>query len=223
MTARAMFCCFLALAAPASAAGQAYQPAEIVDWKTRSFTGRTDYALVPAGESGAEHDAVRAVCRNRTASGRVVEREHDLADAPVLEWRWRVDAVYDGIDETEKRGDDYPARIYVVAERWPNFRSRAINYVWSSTQPQGATWENAYASQFMMVSVRAGEARLGEWITEQRDVLADFRRLHDLDPGTIDALAIMTDCDNAGQSATAFYGPIRWKGIRDGESRSGER
>jgi hypothetical protein len=47
-------------------------------------------------------------------------------------------------------------------------------------------------------------------VTERRNVLEDFRRLHDLEPTHIDALAIMTDCDNAGQSTTAWYGPIRW-------------
>jgi hypothetical protein len=201
--------CLVAVASTAAAAEQ-YTAADMLDWKTRSFEGHTHYALVSSDESNAEHAAVRARCSSATASGRVLEREHRLADAPVLEWRWRVDATYTGLDETRKGGDDYPARVYVIAERWPAFRSRAINYVWASTQPEGATWENAFADQFIMVAVRSGPNQLGEWVTERRNVLEDFRRLHDLEPDRIDALAIMTDCDNAGQSATAWYGPIRW-------------
>lgn len=210
--------CFAATLS-SSAAAEQYAPAEILDWETWSFEGRTNYSILEAEESSVRHPAIRASCRDATASGLLLEREHRLADAPVLEWRWRVDSIYSGLDETSKAGDDYPARIYVVARRWPAFRSRAINYVWASSQPQGAAWENAFAGQFMMIAVRSGKDRLGEWLTERRNVLEDFRRLHDLEPTSIDGLAIMTDCDNAGQSATAFYGPIRWLEAEAHEAR----
>ena len=205
---RISLCLIAALSS--SALAQEHLPADILEWPAQSFEGRTDYAIVAASETAAEHAAIRATCRNATASGLVLEREHRLADAPVLEWRWRVDETYPGLDETRKAGDDYPARVYVVAKRWPSFRSRAINYVWASSQAAGTSWENAFASQFMMLAVRSGQQRLGEWVTERRNVLEDFRQLHDLEPESIDALAIMTDCDNAGQSTTAWYGPIRW-------------
>ncbi|WP_376694820.1 DUF3047 domain-containing protein [Wenzhouxiangella sp. EGI_FJ10305] len=201
---------YLAAVLSPAVAAEDYHPADILGWKEQSFEGQTHYVLATADEAGAGHAAVRASCSESTASGFVLEREHRLADAPVLEWRWRVDTLYSGVDETRKDGDDYPARVYVIAERWPAFRSRAINYVWASAQPAGATWENAFAGQFMMVAIRSGKERLGEWVTEQRNVLEDFRQLHDLEPESIDALAIMTDCDNAGQPATAWYGPIRW-------------
>ena len=191
-----------------------FLPSEIIGWDSLEFDGRTVYTLAGPSASDTEHDSVQALCANASASGLILERPISLEQTPILEWRWRVDSVYEGIDETKKSGDDYPARIYVVAERWPRFRSRIVNYVWSSSQPQGATWDNAFSSQFRMVAVQSGESRLGEWITERRDVLADFQRLHGIEPDTIDALAIMTDCDNAGQKATAWYGPIRWASRR---------
>jgi hypothetical protein len=206
----AAICVAILFALNAPVGAQVYRPAEMIEWKVRSFEGRTDYATATGESIGTDHAAVRAECRRRQASGLVLEREHDLAEAPILEWRWRVDSIYPAIDETEKSGDDFPARVYVVAERWPKFRSRAINYVWSSTQAAGTSWENPFAGQFMMVAVRSGPNRLGEWVTERRNVLDDFRRLHDLEPESIDALAIMTDCDNAGGETTAWYGPIRW-------------
>ncbi len=203
-------CLCLVAVLSSSAPAQEQSTADILEWKTQSFEGRTDYERFDAGQTGAEHAAVRARCRDGTASGLVLEKEHRLADAPVLEWRWRVDETYSNLDETRKKGDDYPARVYVVAKRWPSFRSRAINYVWASSQAEGTSWENAFAGQFMMLAVRSGRDRLGEWVTERRNVLEDFKQLHGLEPDSIDALAIMTDCDNAGQSTTAWYGPIRW-------------
>lgn len=186
------------------------EPADFLDGTVREFAQRTDYRLIPPDEADAAHSAVHATCRDATASALIVEREVDITKTPFLEWRWRVDTIFQGIDETEKPGDDYPARVYVIAERWPRFRSRVINYVWSSSQPMGATWESAYASQFQMVAVRSGSADLGRWVTDRRDVREDFRRLHGIEINSVDAVAIMTDCDNAGQQASAWYGPVRW-------------
>jgi len=212
---------FLVLGLLACTPGSAqFLPAEFLDGTVREFAQRTEYRLAEASETEAGHAAVLARCSGRKASALVVERETSLRDTPILEWRWRVDSIYDNIDETEKSGDDYPARVYVVAERWPRFRSRAINYVWSSAQPKGETWENAFASQFQMVAIRSGEEKLGQWITERRDVRADFRQLHGIEFDTVDALAIMTDCDNAGQQATAWYGPARW--LTDGPAEPEE-
>ena len=53
------------------------------------------------------------------------------------DWPLMHPILYSGLDERRKDGDDYPARVYVVAQRWPAFRSRAINYVWASSLAQG--------------------------------------------------------------------------------------
>ena len=188
-----------------------YTPEQIETWPEQAFEGRTEYTLVSAAQAGSDHSALRADCGSATASGRLLEREISLEQTPILEWRWRVDRLYEDLDERSKAGDDYPARVYVVARRWPAFRSRAINYVWSSTQAAGTTWPNAFSDAFEMVAVRSGRDHIGEWVVESRNVREDFRRLHDLDVDTVDGLAIMTDCDNAGQAATAWYGPIRWR------------
>lgn len=197
-------------AALADSASTTFGAEQLLAWPTVEFQGQTDDSLQTADAAGAGHAALRAVCNAATASGRILEQGVDLTRTPMLEWSWRVDDIYQGLDERSKRGDDYPARVYVVARRWPQWRSRVINYVWSSSQPAGSDWPNAYASQFRMVAVRSGSDGLNQWHTERRDVRADFLALHGIEIDSVDALAIMTDCDNAGQTATAWYGPIRW-------------
>ncbi len=91
--------------------------------------------------------------------------------------------------------------------RW---RTRALNYVWSSKKERGADWPNAYASQARMIAVRSGEDADGVWRTERRNVLEDFQRYHDRSPDEINAVAIMTDCDDVGQPVEAWYGEIRF-------------
>lgn len=199
----------------AGAAADGDTPAAIaadamIGWDRVEFGGATSYRLVEAPASGAAHAAVLAECTSASASGRILQRRIDLTATPVLDWRWRVDQGFSGVDERTRAGDDHAARIYLVQERWPRWRSLVVNYVFSSAQPAGAAWPNPYSSRFAMLAVAGRDAQTGQWRTERRNVREDFRRLHGIDLDHIDAIAIMTDCDNTGQSARAAYGPIRW-------------
>ncbi|SEO79165.1 DUF3047 domain-containing protein [Aquisalimonas asiatica] len=188
-------------------AERVFTPADIIDWKRHSFEGETTYELVEI--DGRE--AIHARCTDGTASGLFLEDSIDLNKTPIVEWEWRVDETFSGIDETVRAGDDYPARLYAVDEhsvlRW---RTRALNYVWASEMEQGADWENAYASQARMIALQSGPPEeSGQWVTERRNLRDDFRTYHDRDLDTIDALAIMTDCDDVGEPIEAWYGEIR--------------
>jgi hypothetical protein len=60
----------------------------------------------------------------------------------------------------------------------------------------------------MMIPLQSGEEKAGEWVTQRRNVLADYRALYDEDPPPVTGVAIMTDTDNTDGSATAYYGDI---------------
>ena len=60
----------------------------------------------------------------------------------------------------------------------------------------------------MMIVAESGSDKTGRWITEQRDILADYRRLFGEEPRKLGAIAIMTDTDNSGGEAVAWYGDI---------------
>jgi hypothetical protein len=131
-------------------------------------------------------------------------------------------------DPRTKEGDDYPARLYVTFEHDPSRlglyeRSKAeavrilygeyppgavLNYIWESRAPIGSTLPNAWVDRARMIVVESGEANLGRWIEERRNVLEDFRRVFGEEPPAITGVAIMTDTDGTGESATAFYGDI---------------
>ncbi|HSM10663.1 MAG TPA: DUF3047 domain-containing protein [Lysobacter sp.] len=181
-----------------------FSQGDLAGWQERSFRGRTDYRLVRM-----EAGTVLQARSDASASGLYRQVEVDLTQTPVLHWSWKTDALMQGNDERTRAGDDYPARIYVVFSGGAFFwRTRAINYVWSSHQPQGSQWPNAFTGNARMIVVSAGQQGLGEWQHLQRDVWADYRRLFGSDPGRVDAVAIMTDTDNTGQRATAWYGDI---------------
>ena len=177
---------------------------DIAGWEEKVFEGNTRYETV--AQDG--RTVVRATSRG-TASGLFFRRRIDLDRTPILRWTWRVDATLGDIDERTRAGDDYSARVYVIRSH-PVFlwRTRAVNYVWASTRAPGETWPNAYTDASRHVAVRSGEAHTGRWVDERRDVRADFRALFGESVRYVDAVAIMTDTDNTGAAAVAYYGDI---------------
>lgn len=185
-----------------------WQAQEIISWDPHSFAGHTEYRL---REDNANKQAyIVAQCRNGQASGLFYRGDIDLSETPMISWDWQVSEFPQVSDEQQKEGDDFAARIYVVREhsvlRW---RTRALNYVWSQHTDAGQDWSNPFASQAHMLAVRQGSAAEGEWQTETRDMEADFKRFHSEAPDKINAIAIMTDCDNSRSSASAKYRSIR--------------
>lgn len=175
-------------------------------WESKTFKGATDYRFVadPPGPG------LRAEAR-AAASALIHEAPIDLARTPVLRWSWRVENVLSGIDERAKEGDDYPARVYVIFADGPFFwQTRALTYVWSSTQPAGTDWLNAYTERVPMLALRDAAAPRGEWVEERRNVREDIRRLTGIDVLRLDAVAIMTDTDNSGQTAVGWYRDLRF-------------
>jgi Protein of unknown function (DUF3047) len=177
----------------------------LTGWKAKEFKGQTQYLLTKIDDVQAlkaDSDAA--------ASGLFFEQKIDLEKTPVMNWRWRIENRMGKVDEQAKSGDDFTARVYVVKSGGLVFwNTKAINYVWASTSPKDKSWPNPFAGDHaMMVAVRSSSDETGTWYTEKRNVREDFKRLTGEDIKSIDAVAIMTDTDNAKGKATAYYGDI---------------
>ena len=59
-----------------------------------------------------------------------------------------------------------------------------------------------------MIVVRSGTRHLNQWMSERRNVLEDYRKAFGKEPPVIIGVAVMTDTDNTGETATAYYGDI---------------
>ena len=180
---------------------------DVSAWEEEVFNGKTVYE--PVDIDG--RTVLRATSRG-TASGLFRKQRIDLEKTPILEWTWRVEGTLGDVDERTREGDDYSARVYVIRSDPVFFwRTRAVNYVWASTRTVGETWPNAYTGNARHIAVKSGDERAGEWVTERRNVTADFRALFGKEVRHVDALAIMSDTDNSGGAALAYYGDITFR------------
>lgn len=175
------------------------------EWKHKTFEGKTHYEIVPMNGKmvlQAESEA--------SASGLYKEQRIDLRKTPYLNWSWRIENRLGKLNEQSKTGDDYAARVYVVIDGgWTFWKTKAINYVWSGHSAEGKIWPNAFAGEnAMMMAIRTSEDPVGAWFTEKRNVLEDLKKIYGENIPFIDAVALMTDTDNAEGKVTAFYGDI---------------
>ncbi len=183
----------------------AFSDGKIADWQHKEFKGKTHYKIIQL-----DNKKVLQAKSNASASGLFKEQRIDLNKTPYLNWSWRIENRLGNLNEQEKSGDDYAARIYVVINGGLLFwNTRAINYVWSANMAKGKIWPNAFAGDnAMMISIRSIEDPKDTWVTEKRNVLNDLKQVYGKDYQYIDAIAIMTDTDNAKGRATAYYGDI---------------
>lgn len=154
----------------------------------------------------------------------------DLGHTPLLAWRWKVSNVVAGSDFTRKAGDDYAAKVYVLfdypADQLPftdrvkialartlygsELPTAAIAYVWGTAQPVGTSGPNPYTDRVKMIVVESGATRVGQWVTQRRDVAADFRALFGTPAPRVAAIAISADTDNTGEAVTAWFGDLQF-------------
>jgi hypothetical protein len=192
-------------------------------WEPLTFTRiprLTRYRVVRDGEGWVLEAASEAA-----ASALYRPLELDLGAYPRLTWRWKIGNVLVNADARTRRGDDYAARVYVAfrydplqATAWERAKygtyrllygryppRAALNYVWDNRLPPGATLDNAYTDRAKMIVVRSGAADVGRWLTETRNVLDDYRRLFGGEPPPVAGVAVMTDTDDTGERAVAWY------------------
>ena len=78
-------------------------------WQDKNFEGQTRYTFTTEGGGSV----LRADSRG-SASGLVKEIKIDIKKYPYLTWRWKIENRLGPMDEKQKSGDDYAARIYII-------------------------------------------------------------------------------------------------------------
>ncbi|OGP13062.1 MAG: hypothetical protein A2052_04170 [Deltaproteobacteria bacterium GWA2_54_12] len=195
-------------------------------WNKASFVfsrKKTEYAI--AEEAGNGFLAARS---SGSASCIYKEIAIDSKEFPILTWKWKVSRTIEKGDETTKAGDDYAARLYVSFEHRPERTSvlealersvvkrvygkelpgEALVYVWANRLPRNKAVPNPDTSRAMMIAVESGPEKAGKWFLEGRNVYEDYKKYFGGEPPRISHIGIMTDTDNTGEEAEAFYDEI---------------
>lgn len=181
-----------------------------------------------------DRDGLRVVQMDATGAAATLYRavEIDPDKTPLLRWRWRIRNLVRGADLRNKKGDDVPARLYVMfdyplgrlslIERGKMLLARsvagdlvpaaALCYVWDGKLPADTRLWNAYSNRVAVFVVESGARRIGQWLVEERDVAADYRAAFGEEAPPISGIAIAADTDQTGESVRSWFGDISFSG-----------
>jgi len=175
------------------------------NWSEKKFKGKTEYRVVETetGKSLMAHSEDSASLLTYRAG--INPQEY-----PIFTWRWKVSNILKKGDAGRKETDDYPARVYVLFHHWIPFMRKSICYLWANRLPKRSHLVSGYFGGQENLAVESGKENVGEWITEKRNIIEDYRRLFGGEPPAIMAVGIMTDTDNTGESATAWYDDLKF-------------
>ncbi len=139
----------------------------------------------------------------------------NLYETPILSWKVRAHKLPEGANEKSSDRNDSVASIYVVfgmgrvalVKKVP----KSIRYTWSTTLPEGETGSKLFGNQQIIV-VNSGEQDRGKWITFERNLVEDYRRMFGDDPPKNPiAILILSDGDSTNSYVKADYDDIMLK------------
>src|SRR5262249_56413103 len=129
----------------------------------------------------------------------------DLRATPVLEWSWKVIKLPAGADIRAKETSDLTAHVFVIWPRFPAMlRSRLIGYVWDAAAPAQTVEKSRKTGTVHFFVLRSGPGELGQWLTERRNVVEDYRRVFGEGPEEPRALALSIDPNDTHSEAEAL-------------------
>lgn len=154
-----------------------------------------------------------------------------LADMPVLRWRWRSDTPSTPSDLTVDEGEDRILSLIVafpyepkratfseslfrklaVAMRGPEVPGRTLSYVWGGDKPRGSLVQNRRRRNVSATRIlRTADDAVDVWHEEAIDITADFREIFGWSPPNPTHIGLSADSDDSGVPFTAEAAEIRF-------------
>lgn len=180
------------------------------DWKGQDW-GKPAYDFTVVEDGGQK--VLRMVSKNEGSTiSKDVKDKVNLKETPILEWTWKVATLPTGGNSCKKDTDDQAAQVFVTWPRFPQLvRSRIIGYVWDSTAPVGTICKSEKTGTVTYIVVRSGPADIGKWMTERRNVRADFKQVYGDDPDNPAAVSVAIDSNDTKSTAESYVGEILFK------------
>jgi hypothetical protein len=185
----------------------------------------TQYTLVRDGQT-----TVLQADANRSASAMMHEGNIDLAQTPVVAWRWKAEKPIEGADNRVGSKEDAPARLVFTFDGDKNKLSlfdrasmevakrlggqdlpyATLMYIWSTTAAPGSVIANPHTGRVQMIVVSGQPGDAGQWQSLRRNIVQDYEKVFHEPPGRITGYGLLTDTDNTGTTTRAWYGDMQF-------------
>jgi hypothetical protein len=153
----------------------------------------------------------------------------DATKQPWLNWRWKIANLITSADNSRSATEDSPVRIVLAFDGDKDGLSfsdqilyetarvmtgrelpyATLMYIWENKAPVETVIPNTRSKRFQKLVVASGTHGIGEWHTFTRNIVEDYEKAFGEKPGKLIGVGVMTDTDNTGETAEAWYGDIR--------------
>ena len=181
-------------------------PADLQSWNRHSFHGENEV------EVNAEPDGAKSlkVVSRSTSSALFKPVTVSTADQPVFSWQWKIKKFPAGRKNKvfgAPEDSDFAARVSVIFKSALPLQQDIVQYVWDDRFPAGTHGENPSWKKIKILVVRGGPpANPDEWVSEKRDVTADYKLLFGKFPEKdIEAIGVMADSDDTKTETEARF------------------
>jgi hypothetical protein len=84
-----------------------------------------------------------------------------------------------------------------------------LMYIWENKAAVGTVVPNTRTGRIQSVVVESGAVGVGQWRRYSRNIVDDYRKAFNEDPGRLIGIGVLTDTDNTGETVEAWYGDIQ--------------
>lgn len=161
---------------------------------------------------------------NDSISSILLKKEFDVYKYPIVQWRWRVENIYKNGDTKKKSGDDSPLRFYILfkydpekAGFWQRLKYNSIRLIYGEYPPLSCLcylWANKEHQEDILTSTRVNKIKLlllekggqnvGKWLTEEVNIVEDYRRAFGGSAPQMASIGITNDSDNTEENSVSF-------------------
>ncbi len=172
------------------------------DWQIKVNHGKPEISVCTEDDSCLHLKSVK--------SSFALEHEVNLdpAQMPYLTWRWKVSRLPIGGDFRRANADDQAAQVMVA------FADRHIlTYLWDSTAPKGVAQNasNIPLVHIFAVVCQSGAGDANRWITENRNVAADYERAYGRPAPLVKGLRLQINSQHTGTTAESYFGEVAFR------------
>jgi hypothetical protein len=163
--------------------------------------------------------------------GNIVHPVKAVAAPAQLSWQWRIEKPIETADLREKHGDDTAVKVCVFfdlpidnvpftdrqllriarGKTTDPVPTATVCYVWDAKLAAGTTLDNAFTRRMRYIVLESGTDRLNKWVSEKRDVAADFLKLFSDEIRVVPpivGIAVGADSDNTQGHSVAYVSGI---------------
>jgi hypothetical protein len=174
------------------------------NWQVKVNHGKPEYDVCKDGQQGP------CLHLRSARASFALQRDVDVdpSQMPFLVWRWKVTQLPAGGDFRHASTDDQAAQVLVAfADR------HVVTYLWDTTAPKGTS---AAASDIPLVRIFAvvcesGASQANQWLTENRNVAADYERAYGKPAPRVKGLRLQINSQHTGTTAESYFGEVAFR------------